>query len=128
MYRRWLTSLNRKTHQRAVNKVFRDINKSIEKDELWKGRFVIKQHPYSTFTIYEDKSGAEFFTNYYLIDKKTGRTHLSCGTSNDILNPHKMFIEMNNFIVHICQVWLEEPRPHIDNTEDYRKVAIRINE
>ena len=39
----WLTSMNKKRHQREINRLIRKINKSIEKDELWNGRFCIKQ-------------------------------------------------------------------------------------
>ena len=39
----WLTSMNKKRHQREMNRLIRKTNKSIEKDELWNGRFCIKQ-------------------------------------------------------------------------------------
>ena len=38
----WLTSMNKKRHQREINRLIRETNKSIEKDELWNGRFCIQ--------------------------------------------------------------------------------------
>ena len=37
----WLTSKNKKRHQREINRLVREANKSIEKDDLWYGRFCI---------------------------------------------------------------------------------------
>lgn len=39
----WLTSQNKKRHQRAINKLVREMNRNLERDELWCGRFMIRQ-------------------------------------------------------------------------------------
>ena len=32
--RKWLTSMNQKRHQRAINRLVRDLNKNLEQDDL----------------------------------------------------------------------------------------------
>jgi hypothetical protein len=66
-----ITSDNRKKHQRAINRVLRRINKSIENDELWHGRFVVRQIT-SRFEHFEDKSGSVLWVLIRFVDKKTG--------------------------------------------------------
>ena len=122
---KWITSLDRKKHQRLINRAFRKINKDIENDDLWKGRFMIKQTGYNYFEIYEDKSGAELFINYEIIDKKTNKRKLYSGDTNDIVSRGwTIYRQMNDFIIHECKVWEEIPRPTAENTPDYRKVRV----
>ena len=64
---RWLTSMNKKRHQREINRLVREANKSIEKDDLWHGRFCIKQVESPQWHVYEDKSGAEYFVHIKFI-------------------------------------------------------------
>ena len=56
----WLTSQNRKVHQRAMNKLIRDMNNNIKNDDLWLGRFYAKQID-SDWQLYKDGSGAELY-------------------------------------------------------------------
>lgn len=100
-------SANRKRHQRQVNKVFRALNKNIEKDELWQGRFVARQRA-SYFTQYEDKSGYYLVVVYDFLDKKTGQTsrlYYELGGSLSFFDGTKLFMQMNDFIVLDCDVW-----------------------
>ena len=100
-------SANRKRHQRQVNKVFRALNKNIEKDELWQGRFVARQRA-SYFVQYEDKSGYYLVVVYDFLDKKTGQTsrlYNELGWSLSFFNGTKLFMQMNDFIVLDCDVW-----------------------
>ena len=108
----WLTSMNRKRHQRAMNKLVRDVNKVIQKDELWQGRFYARQSQ-AYWYVYEDKSGAELLVFIQFIDKKTGLTYETAATVNEWrhLNNFKMFSAMNDFIVHYVDVWNERPAP-----------------
>ena len=46
----------RKNYQRKLNKIIKNINKNIENDELWNGRFIFFQHS-AEFEIFPDKSG-----------------------------------------------------------------------
>ena len=100
-------SAKRKRHQRQVNKVFRALNKSIEKDELWQGRFVARQRA-SYFVQHEDKSGYYLIVVYDFLDKKTGQTsklYNETDWSLSFFDGTKLFIQMNHFIVLDCDVW-----------------------
>ena len=69
----WMTSFNRKKHQRRINKYVRAMNKNIANDDLWRGRFVTRQVDSPTFYTYEDGSGAELENVHLVItDLATG--------------------------------------------------------
>lgn len=69
----WMTSFNRKKHQRRINKYVRAMNKNIASDDLWRGRFVTRQVGSPTFYTYEDGSGAELENvHLVIIDLKDG--------------------------------------------------------
>ena len=40
----WLTSMDKKKHQRAINRAVRSFNKQLEQDNLWLGRFMVRQY------------------------------------------------------------------------------------
>ena len=65
----WIISTNRKTHQRKLNKVIKALNKNIENDDLWMGRFFIRQYS-AEFYKYEDGSGGELYVYLRFYDKK----------------------------------------------------------
>lgn len=108
---RWLTSMNKKRHQREINRLVREANKSIEKDDLWHGRFCIKQVESPQWHVYEDKSGAEYFVHLKFIDKCTGRYWIQAETVNhwrgSFGNGWRIWDKMNWFIVEHCSVWDE---------------------
>ena len=108
---RWLTSMNKKRHQREINRLVREANKSIEKDDLWYGRFCIKQVESPQWHVYEDKSGAEYFVHLKFIDKCTGRYWIQAETVNhwrgSFGNGWRIWDKMNWFIVEHCNVWDE---------------------
>lgn len=108
----WLTTLNRKKQQRAINKLVREVNKNIEQDELWQGRFYIKQDC-AEWWIYPDKSGADLCVCLSFIDKKTGVRYSKWDTVNHLRhwNGGVLYWEMNSFIVDRAGVWQENPRP-----------------
>jgi hypothetical protein len=107
----WLTSKNKKRHQREINRLVREANKSIEKDDLWHGRFCIKQVESPQWHVYEDKSGAEYFIHLKFIDKCTGRYWIQAETVNhwrgSFGNGWRIWDKMNWFIVEHCNVWDE---------------------
>jgi hypothetical protein len=79
----WMTSFNRKKHQRRMNKYVRELNKNIANDDLWRGRFVIHQEGNPGFYIYEDKSGAEMpHVHLVITDLKTGKRYDKWNTDN----------------------------------------------
>ena len=121
---RWLTSKNKKRHQRALNKLIHDVNKSIEQDDLWLGRFCIKQVKSPQWHVYEDKSGAEYFVHLKFIDKCTGRYWIQAETVNhwrgSFGNGWRIWDKMNWFIVEHCNVW-DEPLAKVRNHDAWRE-------
>lgn len=118
----WLTSQNRKRHQRAMNKLVREVNRNIENDSLWLGRFYAKQIA-AEWVTYEDHSGAELWVTLQFIDRKTGYTFEVANTVNHwrYFNGSYLWWAMNDFIVSKVNVWEEDPRPSLKNAIDYRK-------
>jgi hypothetical protein len=121
----YLSSRKRKRHQRAINKVVRELNKQIENDSLWRGRFVVRQIR-SNFTTFEDGSGAVLVAILRFYDKKTGITDdiYVDSFAFTMWGGSRVFWVMNEFIVNTCDVWNsknEDPRK--DNT-DYRTIKI----
>ena len=59
----------RKKAQHTINKNIRAINKNIENDNLWRGRFIMRQVN-ARWDAFEDGSGGELFVTILMIDKK----------------------------------------------------------
>lgn len=119
---KWLSSKNRKKHQRRVNHYVRGVNKSIENDPLWKGRFYIRQIDSPIFVEYDDGSGGGLYVRFRLHDKVTGKTAVTRYTSSInhwcFLNGYRFFDIMNKFIIEIVDgiycsstepIYYEEP-------------------
>lgn len=112
-----MTSHNRKNHQRWFNRYCRYVNRSIENDELWLGRFYITQN--RTFMYwFEDKSGGLMHAEIVMHDRKTGITKTKWYDGLDM--EWRFWHDFNNFIIIDCKVWEEVPDPR-DNRIDYRK-------
>lgn len=105
----WKSSMNRKVHQRALNRLVRTINKSIKEDKLWQGRFYIHQIR-SAWSEYADKSGAELWVVLEFVDTKTGACYRVCDTANHWLfaNGNALWWKMNEFIVNYVKAWQGE--------------------
>lgn len=106
----WLTSMNKKKHQRAINKLVRAMNKNLENDELWLGRFVIRQYEGSPqWRKYEDGSGAELWVKLKFIDRATGRYYVGNHTVNEwrSFNGMRIWRIMNWLITEHWNVWQE---------------------
>lgn len=100
----WLCSLNRKKYQRRINHYMRLTNKNIEQDNLWRGRFYMRQYGSADFVVYDDKSGADLYLRFILYDRQTGETAITNWYSvNEVcfLDGHKLFEIMNYFICRI---------------------------
>ncbi len=111
MYQRWLTSKNTKVHQRRMNRAMRELNKNIENDSLWRGRFYVHQIARQRY-VYEDGSGMELWVILEFVDRKTGRTKQLLETVNYWTSfCSRLFWEANTFIVEDVNVWAEDPRP-----------------
>lgn len=107
----WLTSKNRKRHQRAMNQLMRAMNENIENDDLWKGRFYVRQVAAQWYG-YEDESG-ELWVVLRFIDKKTGFYWETAETVNHWrwINGNRLWWAMNEFITERTNVWQTDPRP-----------------
>jgi hypothetical protein len=113
----WLTTKKRKVHQRAMNKIVRNLNKSIEQDSLWLGRFYARQIA-AEFVEYEDGSGAELYVRFRFVDRKTSVTYDTTWYSvNHLRYCSMLFWEMNDFIIHKVKVW-ENEKPYGEATLD----------
>lgn len=116
----------RRDYQRKLTKKLREVNKSIEEDNLWRGRFVVRQKG-SDFENFDDKSGGLLHTILRVIDKKTGYYHdyrlayapYLCGINWEIY----MDI-VNNFITRDSYAW-QIGNPEEDKT-DYTKMEIPV--
>lgn len=60
----------RRTYQRKLNKLIKEVNKNIANDNLWRGRFEIRQKD-AWFEKFEDGSGGILFTVLRLYDKNS---------------------------------------------------------
>ena len=119
--RNWKTTTNRKKIQRHINGVVREMNKNIERDELWLGRFYCHQE-YIHWERADDCSYVYARVKIKFVDRKTGKYHYRYFQKEDFMGSAWRFWEaMNNFIIEWCEVWKEDPRPSIDNPWDYRK-------
>jgi hypothetical protein len=106
--------MNRKTHQRAINRTVRAINKQLELDGLWLGRFVVRQYEDSPhWRKYEDDSGAELWVKLKFIDRATGRYYVGNHTVNEwrSFNGLRIWRIMNWLITEHWRVW-DEPLAH----------------
>ena len=108
----WLTSTNKKRHQRAMNKLIREANKNLERDVLWCGRFMIQQIESPQWFKYEDNSGADLYVVLKFIDKCTGHYFIKFDSVNhwrgSYGNGYHLWQAINDFIVLECNVWSEE--------------------
>lgn len=128
----WLTSMDRKVHQRAMNRLIRHFNKQIEQDELWNGRFVIRQYDCPQWCHYKDGSGAELWVKLKFIDRATGRYYVGAHSVNQwrglTANGSRIWELMNWLIVHHWDVW-QEPlaqEQSYDAWREYNKVTRKV--
>lgn len=109
--RNWLTSQNRKVHQRAINRAICAFNKSLEQDDLWNGRFIVRQYEDSPqWRKYGDGSGAELWVKLKFIDRATGRYYVGGRTVNEwcYFNGWNIWQLMNWLITEHWDVWQED--------------------
>ena len=104
---KWKTSQNPKVHQRASNRVLRAINENIDNDDLWMGRFFVRQHARQVVMC-----DGELYICVELrfYDHKTKRYSSEFLTSNQVIvfGGSKVWSLMNDFIVEDLDVWRTE--------------------
>lgn len=100
-------SNDRKKIQRVMNYYVKQVNRAIEKDYLWRGRFFIRQVGATCFYRFEDGSGAELTVCLRVYDKKTEKYVDSIDTVSGFcfFNGSKVFRLMNEAIVKHFDVW-----------------------
>ena len=129
MYDDWFCSNNRKAHQRKLNRLVRKINKYIENDDLWQGRFFIRQYS-AWFYQYEDGSGGTLYVWLRFYDKKDNKYQEYYGDTSALCHfgGSRLWLTMNSFITEISSTWKEDPYKakkdytHI-NSDDIVKTA-----
>ena len=108
----WLTSHDKKRHQRAINKLVRVMNRRLEQDDLWRGRFVIRQDEAPQWRRYEDGSGAELYVRLRFIDRATGLYYVKWESVNHWRGLRATGFEiwkmMNWLITEHWNVWQED--------------------
>lgn len=114
----------RRTYQRKLNKLIKEVNKNIANDNLWRGRFEIRQKD-AWFEKFLDGPGGILFTVLRLYDKKTQRfeDHDFRYAPYFSGNEWHLFKITNSFIVDYIEVWKEDPRPDKD-IRDYTQQGI----
>lgn len=123
----WLSSFDRKKHQRRVNQYVRAINKNIENDNLWRGRFYVHQEGTPWFHIYEDKSGASLeYVCLVITDRLTEKSTKKWDSVNGWCHfgGYRLWSFVNDAIVNIFDVWHSELDPYKiknDPKYDFRK-------
>ena len=112
-----MKSHKRKNHQRWFNQYCRYVNRTIEDDDLWLGRFYVSQA--RTFMDwFEDGSGGMMCAEIIMHDRKTNRTRHGYYGGLDM--DWKFWRDFNDFIIEDCKVWEEVPDVRI-NRINYRK-------
>ena len=118
---RWKTSQNPKVHQRAINRVMRAINENIYNDDLWMGRFFVRQYSRQV-VMYDGELHMAVELRFY--DHKTKKYSSEWLTSNDIIvfGGSKIWSLMNDFIVEDLDVWRTENVR--EEKQDWRAASI----
>jgi hypothetical protein len=95
-----------------MNRLVRRFNKALEKDDLWLGRFMVRQDECPQWKRYEDGSGAELWVRLRFIDRATGRYYVKWETVNVWrglrANGYENWHTMNWLITEHWHVW-DEP-------------------
>lgn len=118
----------RRKYQRKLNKIVKNINKSIEEDSLWNGRFVF--HIMATdFERFSDGSGGMLYTIIRGYDKKSK-------VYKDYILQYAPFLPfaqaniwriVNKFITEDTDTWHNGNNPYKEVKIDYRKIKIDKN-
>lgn len=114
--------------QRKVNKEVADFNKELVKDNLWRGRFQIRQVARHAKR-YEDGSGFSIYFDFAIVDKKSGKYIVVRVSEYGILRSWHLWYEVNNFIINDIDVWNENPNPRDKEfVVDYSNKPLELKE
>ena len=111
--------LNRRKHQRKVNKLVRQLNNNIKNDWAWLGRFEMRQ-VHSDFIIFSDKSGSYLSCYFEIIDKLSAQRKLVKIEESPFME-YDLWRAMNDFITED----LRAPVPKCgEEVADFRNIHI----
>lgn len=116
----------RKKYQRAFNKKIRAINKNIANDDLWLGRFEMRQKD-ARFDRFADGSGGILTVFVRAYDKHTKyyKDYIIDFAPYFPSNDWHLWNAMNEFITKDAKVWEMKPSPRDKNfKKDYTKIHI----
>lgn len=113
-YNGWMSSLNRKKHQRRLNRYIKRVNKMVS-DDVFGNRFYIHQRQ-SFWHPYEDRSGGDLWVEIEVVDRKTGNYKSYYDTDNYLcyFNGNRLFKIMNDFIIN-SDFWEEYRDKNLKN-------------
>ena len=107
----------RKQAQKKINKFVRVLNKSIANDNLWRGRFIIRQTD-AYWDHFEDGSGGELRVWLEIRDLKTG-LYMRFSTDN-YGTGWDIWENSNKFIAEYSGVWNNIDEVKNDKTDWYK--------
>lgn len=116
-----MKSRTRKKIQRKVNRTVRLLNNDVRDDDLWRGRFIMRQKD-ARWSLYDDGSGGELFVLIEATDLKTGLKQekwLNAIRSFSWVFDHQCWRFMNDFIVDEVDVWRAE-KPYKGEDHQWR--------
>jgi hypothetical protein len=114
----------RKKYQRGLNQKIRELNRAIQRDELWRGRFEARQISGDWYK-FHDGSGGMLWTTIRMVDKKTGYYkdyQLDYFPNRATMNWQISMEIANAFIVEDLDVWSNDD-PKNDDI-NYNKIKI----
>lgn len=113
-----------KKEQSKVNKILHEVNTNVVADDLWRGRFYVKQIDRRT-GVWSDGSGVWMAVILKFYDKKTHQAVIAYCDVSQFFASH-MWLGMNNFIVDEIAVWENESRDEVYHKDkfDYSTVDI----
>ena len=111
----------RKQYQKNLTSALKIVNREIKKDNLWLGRFEIRQGE-TQFLKWDDNSGGILYCRMRVFDKATGYyKDYSFDYYGKICN-WKLWQIANKFITQDCAVWRSgDPREQV---HDYRRIGV----
>ena len=115
----------RKKYQHGINKLVKEVNKSIEEDWLWNGRFVF-HIVCNKFEKFEDGSGGMLYIVLRGYDKKTKFYHDYIIDYAPYLTGCKnhLWSIVNHFITEDTDTWKYGNDPYKEKKVDYTKIKI----
>jgi len=114
----------RKKYQKNLTSALKIVNRAIRNDELWLGRFEIRQGA-THFLKWDDNSGGVLYCRMRVFDKATGYYKDYRFEYAGQYWDWKLWEIVNKFITVDCAAWRSEnPR---DRVRDYRKTAVPHN-